>query len=486
MRAHESDKTPQTAVRRKAAAREAAQPSLPAPLLPGAVVGASLLALQRTAGNAAVAGVLGQGGHVHGGSCGHRAASTPAVQRSAVEEVLRSPGAPLADPVRRDMEARIGADFSDVRLHTGIAAQRSASEIGARAYTSGNHVVLGEGGTDRHTLAHELTHVVQQRQGPVAGTDNGQGLKVSSPSDRFEREAEANATRVLAGPAPVQRATDTAASVHVGAPAVQRAVGYAKGKWSRDNLHPDRFAELLAKASGEQEGVQFVVPYRSLFKALEESSIAVEIDDETNFNGARAQFVIDDQTAQGGVLRIRPPADGEGPAKLREFAATVAHEMQHALDSITGGFKSQTPKLTMKERWICSELRAFGMEAAAALKLAMGDSYPRGSAKLSKLVGDIEGSRLSSERKHLALEFHSMDSYVHAGHSPLLAYGRPADVKASELLNRLGGYLRVYGMVQESPTNETALQWLSEKPAIVTKGLVEGIDVFHRQRPQPK
>ncbi|NEE20089.1 DUF4157 domain-containing protein, partial [Streptomyces sp. SID7499] len=71
----------------------------------------------------------------------------------------------------------------------------SATEIGARAYTSGNHVVIGTGGTDKHTLAHELTHVIQQRQGPVAGTDNGTGLKVSEPSDRFEREAEANATR---------------------------------------------------------------------------------------------------------------------------------------------------------------------------------------------------------------------------------------------------------------------------------------------------
>ncbi|WP_329264918.1 DUF4157 domain-containing protein [Streptomyces sp. NBC_01478] len=100
------------------------------------------------------------------------------------------------------MEARLDADFSDVRLHTGPAAQRSAAEIGARAYTSGSHVVLGAGGTDRHTLAHELTHVIQQRQGPVAGTDDGTGLRVSDPSDRFERAAEANAVRAMAGPVP--------------------------------------------------------------------------------------------------------------------------------------------------------------------------------------------------------------------------------------------------------------------------------------------
>lgn len=123
-----------------------------------------------------------------------------------VHEVLRGSGKPLAAPVRQDMESRFGTDFSDVRLHTGAAAARSARAIGARAYTSGSHVVLGDGGGDSHTLAHELTHVVQQRQGPVAGTDNGAGLSVSDPSDRFEKEAEATAHRVMNTPAPAHDA----------------------------------------------------------------------------------------------------------------------------------------------------------------------------------------------------------------------------------------------------------------------------------------
>ncbi|MFD7660963.1 DUF4157 domain-containing protein, partial [Actinosynnema sp. NPDC059797] len=72
------------------------------------------------------------------------------------------------------------------------------------AYTSGNHVVLGQGGADPHTLAHELTHVIQQRSGPVAGTDRGDGLAISDPDDRFERAAEANATRAMSGPAPAE------------------------------------------------------------------------------------------------------------------------------------------------------------------------------------------------------------------------------------------------------------------------------------------
>lgn len=175
-----------------------------------------LWALQAAAGNAAVVQMLREAGHPwaqprperhqHGPGCGHHAAShaestnTATVQRSTVHEVLRAPGRAMDDVTRTDMESRLGADFSDVRIHEGSAAAASAAEVGARAYTSGNHVVIGAGGTDRHTLAHELTHVIQQRQGPVAGTDNGTGLKVSDPADRFEREAEANAKRALAGP----------------------------------------------------------------------------------------------------------------------------------------------------------------------------------------------------------------------------------------------------------------------------------------------
>jgi hypothetical protein len=77
-----------------------------------------------------------------------------------------------------------------------------------------------EPGSDsgRHMLAHELTHVVQQRSGPVDGTDAGGGVKVSDPSDRFEREAVANADHVMSGPAPtpgVQRTAEGSGAVSV-------------------------------------------------------------------------------------------------------------------------------------------------------------------------------------------------------------------------------------------------------------------------------
>ena len=150
----------------------------------------AVLRLQHSVGNQVVARTLA-------GDLRRDAAED---EPSTVPDVLGSPGRPLDTTTRTEFEARFGADFADVRVHTGAAAERSATEIGARAYTSGNHVVIGEQGGDPHTMAHELTHVIQQRQGPVRGGRAGNGLRVSDPDDEFERAAEATATEVLRAP----------------------------------------------------------------------------------------------------------------------------------------------------------------------------------------------------------------------------------------------------------------------------------------------
>jgi hypothetical protein len=167
----------------------------------GNPVSSRMLALQRLAGNAAVTRWLTGGvarddeADVAASAGGYSAEQQP-VQRSLVHDVLASPGRPLDPGVRRDMESAFGTNFGDVRLHTDTAAQESARQMSSIAYTSGNKIVSAQK-LDDHTLAHELAHVVQQRQGPVAGTDNGNGLRVSHPDDRFEREAEATARSIM-------------------------------------------------------------------------------------------------------------------------------------------------------------------------------------------------------------------------------------------------------------------------------------------------
>ncbi len=79
------------------------------------------------------------------------------------------PGRTLPMSSRGFFETRFGADFSDVHVHDGPQAQASAEALQARAYTSGSHLVFAKGefapGTPRgdKLIAHELTHVLQQR-----------------------------------------------------------------------------------------------------------------------------------------------------------------------------------------------------------------------------------------------------------------------------------------------------------------------------------
>jgi hypothetical protein len=85
-----------------------------------------------------------------------------------VHDVLRSSGEPLARETLEFMEPRFGRDFGEVKIHADAQGVQSAKALRARAYTSGSHIVFGEGSQDRRLLAHELTHVVQQSGGATA------------------------------------------------------------------------------------------------------------------------------------------------------------------------------------------------------------------------------------------------------------------------------------------------------------------------------
>src|SRR5487761_1934914 len=122
-------------------------------------------------------------------------------------------------------------------------AAATARAVDAHAYTVGNEIVLGEGQTPdspshERTLAHELTHVVQQRSGPVDGTPAGGGIAISNPTDRFERAAETTADRVMA----TGRAGDVGGS---SAPAVQR----------EDDAGDDDVQELAIQRLGDDERI---------------------------------------------------------------------------------------------------------------------------------------------------------------------------------------------------------------------------------------
>ncbi|HEX5168484.1 MAG TPA: DUF4157 domain-containing protein, partial [Cyclobacteriaceae bacterium] len=91
------------------------------------------------------------------------------VAPSIVDGAINSSGNSLDPDTKSFMEHRFGYDFGNVKIHTGSVAAKSAEAINAHAYTVGNNIVFNNGRyqpsipSGKELLAHELTHVIQQK-----------------------------------------------------------------------------------------------------------------------------------------------------------------------------------------------------------------------------------------------------------------------------------------------------------------------------------
>ncbi|MSQ26614.1 MAG: DUF4157 domain-containing protein [Dehalococcoidia bacterium] len=136
-------------------------------------------------------------------------------------------GQPLAAPLQRSLESGLGADLSGVRVHADSEADRLAQAVNAEAFTTGSDIFFRSGNYQPDApegirmLAHEATHVVQQRSGPVAGTPVAGGVAISSPGDPYERAAVHQADRLVGSTA--DGAKPTSASAPASPSPIQRA-----------------------------------------------------------------------------------------------------------------------------------------------------------------------------------------------------------------------------------------------------------------------
>jgi hypothetical protein len=143
-----------------------------------------------------------------------KAAAPPARTAAAPEASAPAPlsslqrsltgGSALPPTLRQRMETGFGSSFDDVRVHTGGAAAEASAKLQAEAFTSGRDIAFATGqyrpGTpagDR-LIAHELAHVVQQRQAGSGGAVQ-RHTTISQASDAAEAAADSAAATVLAG-----------------------------------------------------------------------------------------------------------------------------------------------------------------------------------------------------------------------------------------------------------------------------------------------
>lgn len=82
---------------------------------------------------------------------------------------MQGEGRSLSPSLRDHFEPRFGADLRGVRLHTGVHADTAARRLAARAFTVGRDIGFRSGEyrpespEGQRLIAHELTHVLQQK-----------------------------------------------------------------------------------------------------------------------------------------------------------------------------------------------------------------------------------------------------------------------------------------------------------------------------------
>lgn len=122
--------------------------------------------------------------------------TAPGVEAFEVNLQRKSGGWILPKEVQRKMEAALGGDFSDVRIHVGS----EVAAIGAIAFTWGSDIHFAPGHYNPHSiqgqqlLGHELAHVLQQRAGRVRnpfgnGTAVVQDHALEAEADRLGMKA---------------------------------------------------------------------------------------------------------------------------------------------------------------------------------------------------------------------------------------------------------------------------------------------------------
>lgn len=162
----------------------------------------------------------------------------PPELKQAAQDVAREPagGSPLPESVRAQMEGQFGEDFSSVQVHVGSATLGAA---GAGAATAGEHIHFAPGKFDPETqqgqklIAHELTHVVQQRGASASGAAHA-----AASDSAAEHQAEAVGEQVAGGQPALEvgaeaapaaaaqgiRGTAPADAVHFGEAGVHRGI----------------------------------------------------------------------------------------------------------------------------------------------------------------------------------------------------------------------------------------------------------------------
>ncbi|TVQ11345.1 MAG: DUF4157 domain-containing protein [Bacteroidetes bacterium] len=114
-------------------------------------------------------------------------------------------GQPLPETTNERMSDSFGVDFSQVKIHKDTDAVQMSRQLGAQAFTHGSDIFFNAGKYNpestqgQRLLAHELTHVVQQRKDHAAPKVQGFFKKIGKGLKKVGKAIAGGAKKVAGG-----------------------------------------------------------------------------------------------------------------------------------------------------------------------------------------------------------------------------------------------------------------------------------------------
>lgn len=305
-----------------------------------------------------------------GGAAGDDGGRLPGDTEQALRAASRG-GGPLPATVQRQAESAFGQGFSDVRVHSGPDASALNDAVGAKAFTVGSDIFFRDQvpQTTDHLVAHELTHVVQQRGG----------------SDAVARRAPA---------APGSASAPTAPSTPSAPSAPSTPSAPADSGWSKRQSG----TSSDTKTERSSRGSETTTTER---KAM--AGVGSELDESTD--------------TFDGTTRTQTEAKGETLAGAEAAVKTIVKaspgEIEAAVEAMArAGLFGETSRKTMVQRGALSA----GAEGAAKGSLGAevgGKASAKVSADLFNALAVVAeaGAKVGAEG--------SLEGRLHAGLGPL-------------------------------------------------------------------
>jgi len=247
-------------------------------------------------------------------------------------------------------------ELSTVTAHVGGAPASAAKDIGANAFTAGDQIVLPDSPSKR-TVAHELVHVAQQRNG--VSLPDGQGTK----GDAHEQQADAMAEQVVAGKsvdiAAPSRASGPAAIQMESAPEAEEEPRYGEGTEKQYGEYRNETKSQWAGARQQAKDPKPNDPFaagRDDAKAIEGKKVGQGGFGARLIGGASRMAQADAKswgTLAAPVQPVTEPLDKQYAEQQEHLKKT--HSKDH-LTHITGDTAMMQKKLAYSREWTVENL----------------------------------------------------------------------------------------------------------------------------------